>query len=80
MFGVNKMKNLIEICVNGDLFFIENNLNEKELLLLEKLLKDFFYNKERINTSIDIIDFIREAETNLGITISLLPICKVITV
>lgn len=61
-------------------FFIENNLNEKELLLLEKLLKDFFYNKERINTSIDIIDFIREAETNLGITISLLPICKVITV
>lgn len=74
------MKNLIELCINGDLFFIENNLNEKELLLLEKLLKDFYYNKKRTNTNMDIIAFMKEVEINLGITISLLPICKVIAV
>lgn len=69
------MAGLIELCIKGELFFIEDTFSDDVLSRMEKEVKELSPKQDA-----NIQDIINELNAKLSLIISLVPVNKVIAI
>lgn len=69
------MAGLIELCIKGELFFIEDTFSDDVLSRMEKEVKELSLKQDA-----NIQDIINELNAKLSLIISLVPVNKVIAI
>lgn len=69
------MAGLIELCIKGELFFIEDTFSDDVLYRMEKEVKELSLKQDA-----NIQDIINELNAKLSLIISLVPVNKVIAI
>ena len=69
------MVGLIELCIKGELYFIEDTFSDEVLSKIANVVKELSLKQDA-----NIQDIIDELNTKLSLTVSLIPINKVIAI